>query len=126
MFEYVLLKQSKSDCIERLFYYQSTEKCRNTVILGCRGWQKLKRQLVFSGIHIADSSTHQLKNLTLSKISKFPIKPSQIPISPPQPLYRAPYRQNPLKSMLSAILPSKNQNHFYPNSTSKINNILNT
>nr|DAV11528.1 MAG TPA: hypothetical protein [Caudoviricetes sp.] len=75
---------------------------------------------------IADLSTDFLKNFTLLISSKSPTKPSKIPISPLQTLYRIPYRQTTLKSMLSAILPSKNQNHFYPNSASKINNILNT
>lgn len=62
MFEYVLLKQSRSDCIKRLFYYQSAEKCRNTVLVVGRGWQKLDQSIYFSILAIASSSTHQLKN----------------------------------------------------------------
>ena len=74
-----------------------TEKYRNTVVVGCRGWQKPDPQLVFPGIHIADSSTHQLKNPT-SKIQQNQAK-SKIP--PIKTLYRTQYRQNPLKSSIS-------------------------
>ena len=54
------------DFIERLFYYNPTEKSRKTVVFLYRGRQKLKSNVCFAAEPIADSSIHQLKNFTLS------------------------------------------------------------
>ena len=86
-----------------------TEKCRNTVIFNDRGWQKLKRQPGNAANPIADSSTDLLQNFTLSISSKFPTKSSKIQNPAHQTTYRTPYRQNQLKSSISATSRPKNQ-----------------
>lgn len=65
--------------------FQSTEKWKNTVVLRCGGWQKLKKIRLLPNIHIASYSTHQLKNRTY-KNARIPTKSSQnhnFPISNP-------------------------------------------
>ena len=87
MFEYVLFKHSRSDFIERLFYYQShgkMEKYRHFHIYG--GWQKLIALPGNAANHIADSSTHQLKNLTMSKFSKSQQNQAKSQFPHPEPL----------------------------------------
>lgn len=71
MLEYVLLKQSRFDYIEQIFYYQkdgNMKKYRH--FLGIGGVAKTRTATCLSGIHIADSSTHQLKNLTFQNPNK--------------------------------------------------------
>lgn len=79
-----------------------TEKYRNTDFLRVWGWQKLKSQLYFIRLCIADSSTDFLQNFTLSISSKIPLKSSKILFLFKITCYRTQYRQNPLKSSISA------------------------
>lgn len=69
------------------------------------GWQKLDQGSSISEFGLAGYSTHFLKN----PMFKIPRKSSKILTFISQSPYRTPYRQNPVKSMLSAILSSKNQ-----------------
>ena len=94
-----------------------TEKCRKTVVLWYRGWQKLKRQPGNAANSIADSSTDFLQNFTLSIYSKFPTKSSKIQNPAHQTTYRTTYRQNPLKSSISATSKPKNQTSISQKST---------
>ena len=73
------------------------------------GVAKTKKTTGNAANPIADSSTHQLKNPTSPKSSKYPTKSSKIPNSTLQTTYRTPYRQITLKSSISATLQPKNQ-----------------
>ena len=74
-----------------------------------RGWQKLEQVFLFPILGIAGSPTDFLQNFTLSISSKIPTKSSKIQILSSQTTYRTPYRQNPLKSNISATSKPKNQ-----------------
>lgn len=100
---YVLLRQSRSDFIEHLFYLKRMYNIYLLyTVLPNRGQLKLTNRTGKSAAPIADSSTDLLQNFALSISSKSPTKPSKIPISPFQITYRTPYRQIPLKSSISA------------------------
>ena len=116
MFDFVLLKQSRSDFIERLFYLKTMYNIYLLDIIFCiqGGYLKLIRQTGNAANPIADSSTDFLQNFTLSISSKYPQKSSKITIFPSQTTYRTPYRQIPLKSSISATSQPKNQTLIPP------------
>lgn len=71
MFEFILLKQSRSDFIERLFYLkQWSIYIYYTLFLPNRGQLKLIRWSGIAANPIADSFTDFLQNFTLSISSK--------------------------------------------------------
>ena len=78
------------------------------------GLQKLIAWTGNAANSIADSSTDFLQNFTLSISSKIPTKSSKIQNPAHQTLYRTPYRQNPLKSSISATSQPKNQTSISP------------
>lgn len=78
MFEYVLLRQSRFDFIERCSIRDPTEKYRNTVVLWCTGVAKTGKIVVFYQIiHSRFIYTPTLK-IYLLLIIKNPIKIRQI------------------------------------------------
>ena len=115
MFEYVLLKQSRSDFIERLFYLK---ECiiyiYYTLFLPNLGQLKLIRQTGNAANLIADSFTDFLQHFTLSISSKSQQNQAKSKISPFKTTYRTPYRQIPLKSSISVTSQPKNQTSILP------------
>ena len=84
------------------------------LFLSNRGYLKLIRWTGNAANPIADSSTDLLQNFTLSISLKIPQKSSKIPIFSSQTPYRTTYRQNPLKSSISATSRPKNQTPLSP------------
>ena len=124
MFEFILLKQSRSDFIECLFYLKRMYNIYLlTIVFTYRGQLKLILRAGNAASPIADSSTDLLQNFTLPISSKIPQKSSKIPISPSRTPYRTPYRQIPLKSSISATFNHKNQTSILPKNLSQIQNL---
>ena len=114
MFEYILLRQSRTDFIERLFYLKTMVNIYLLdIVFIYWGWQKLIRHPGNTANPIADSSTHQLKNPSFLN-HQIPNKIKQNPKSPPPNPLSYPISSNPTKIKHFPSFIPKNQTLIPP------------